>query len=71
MQLVNSSTNVLHKIVTQYLKIVFPTRHYMGDQIKKEMDRACGINNTEECMYTILVEKRDGMRPTGRPRHRL
>jgi hypothetical protein len=51
MELVNSSTNLLYKIVTQYVKEFF-TRHYLGDQ-NKEMDRVCGMNNGEMCIHNF------------------
>jgi hypothetical protein len=34
------------------------------------MDRACSTNGEKRNPYRILVEKPDGKRPLGRPRHR-
>jgi len=43
----------------------------LGDEIKKkEMGRACGVYRERKRKCRVLVEKSEGTRPLGRPRHR-
>jgi hypothetical protein len=42
-----------------------------NDEVKEdEMGRACSMNGAKRNAYRILVEKQEGKRPLGRPRHR-
>jgi hypothetical protein len=44
---------------------------YLGDQIKiNDMDRACSTYGGRRDAYRVLVGKREGRRPLGRPRRR-
>jgi hypothetical protein len=42
----------------------------LGDQIKNELDGACGVCGEGRGAYRIFVGKLEGRRSTGRPTHR-
>jgi hypothetical protein len=50
---------------------VLPIQYCAGHKIEKnEMGRACSMDGEERGVYRVLVGKREGKRPLGRPRRR-
>jgi hypothetical protein len=50
---------------------VLLAKYHSGDQIKKtEMGRACNMYGEKREVCRVLVRKREGGRPLGRPKHR-
>jgi len=50
---------------------VLLTQYFLGDKIEKnEMGGACSAYGERKGIYRVLVGKREGKRPLGRPRYR-
>jgi hypothetical protein len=58
-------------VYKRQLHALYSSPHYhSGDQIKKEMGRACSMHGNERSACRVLVGKPDGRRPLERLRHR-
>jgi hypothetical protein len=71
-EIVNSSTNLLHKTVVQFVKVYSSPDIIRVNKLRRmRWTRHVAQIRERRCTYRIFVGKHDGRWQTGWPRHRL